>query len=145
MTFEWVSPVCLRGHHDRCGAPEKCDCDCHDPDAAIEEEPDPEPDPEPEVLGDGRRKALAPKIEVVFAPLPPMRRTTKPLAERMLGAVEELRARPGEWAKVAEYTSRAGSGAQQARKLLIDVYPDIEWTCRRLDPQGSALWGRARP
>lgn len=88
---------------------------------------------------------MAPKIEVKFGPLPPMRKTTKPLAERMAPAVEELRKRPGEWAQVAEYTSRAGSGAQQARKLLIGAYPDIEWTCRRLDPQGSALWGRAKP
>lgn len=96
-----------------------------DDDSPFKDEPEEEPAP-----------ARGARITVQFGELPPARRG---ILDRFGAALDVLRDKPGEWASIAHYPSRAGAWypRRELEKHLDDFAFDVRSTS---SPEGSVLW-----
>lgn len=129
------SVPCRNNAHARCQLAD-CLCECHD-EPAPDEPPDPGV-PRPTGTRKGEKKHL-PEIDLAWESPPSQFRRRSPYV-LMEPLIEELRSHPDEWARLAVY--KGPSSAATSIVKMRAMYPGIEFTARRRDDGGSALYGR---
>lgn len=65
-----------------------------------------------------------------------------PLRDALLPLIEQLRSRPGRWARLREYDRL--QGAASAKQRAEKLFPDVTFTTRKREG-GSTLWGCCGP
>lgn len=131
------STECRLGNHKTCARLSmRCACDCH---GGIQMPPTRKTATVTPITSRPRTTA-APDLTIVWEePRPKTRGGRNSLVERLQPALDQLRAKPGAWARIASYESKsaAGSAAKSMRKRT----PGFEFEARNGDGH-SRLYAR---